>query len=115
MTTVSRSRDTAHEAPLLLRRALGVPLLWKVLIANLVIVTLGAGIGMLVTADFARSRPDAPLVELLAGPLAAAIALSLVVNLIALLAALAPLRRLQSTIEAVRRPVPAPLRRAAAR
>lgn len=106
MASLLRAAALAHlhqpPARLLLRRVLGVPLLWKVLVANLVIVTLGAGIGMLVTADLARARPGAPLGELLAVPLAGAVALSLVVNLIALRAALAPLRRLQSTIEAVR-------------
>jgi two-component system sensor histidine kinase UhpB len=98
-----RSTDAARpSAPAMVRRVLGVPLLWKVLLANLLIVLLGAGIGMFVTANLARSRPDAPVLQLLLGPAGAAIALSLLVNLIALRAALAPLRRLQGTIDAVR-------------
>jgi two-component system sensor histidine kinase UhpB len=106
MTLITQTAKHApvrgRPAPLVLRRLLGVPLLWKVLLANLAIMALGAGAGMLATAQLARSQPDVPAAELVLVPLVAAVALSLVVNLIALRAALAPLRRVQGTIQAVR-------------
>jgi two-component system sensor histidine kinase UhpB len=92
----------APSAPPLLRWLLGLPLLWKVLVVNSLIVVLGAVAGTLVTASVARSRPEMPTGELLLVPALAGLALSVIVNLVALRAALAPLRRLKSTIDAVR-------------
>ncbi|HEY7293384.1 MAG TPA: ATP-binding protein [Dehalococcoidia bacterium] len=88
--------------PLVVRRLLSLPLLWKVLIANSLIVVAGACAGTVLTATFARAHPDLPVSRLLLAPAAGGLALSLIVNLIALRAAFAPLRRLQDTIESVR-------------
>ena len=96
------SETARPSAPPVLRRLLSIPLLWKVLIVNSLIVLLGAVAGTVVTAHVARSRPAMPVGELLLVPALAGLALSVLVNLVALRAALAPLRRLQGTIEAVR-------------
>lgn len=84
------------------RRLLSIPLLWKVLLVNSLIVVLGAIAGTLITAEVARSRPDVPVAELLLVPALVGLGISVLLNLLALRAALAPLRRLQSTIDAVR-------------
>lgn len=83
-------------------RAPALPLLWKVLIVNSLIVLLGAVAGTIITAQVARARPGASLLDLLLVPALAGLSVSVAVNLVALRAALAPLRRLQSTIDAVR-------------
>ena len=83
-------------------RLLSIPLLWKVLIVNSLIVVVGAVAGTLITAHVARARPELAAAELLLVPALAGLALSVVVNLVALRAALTPLRRLRSTIDAVR-------------
>ncbi len=100
--TVARSDAPVRVPRPVLRRVLSIPLLWKVLIVNSLIVLLGAVAGTLVTAHVARSRPDTPAADLLVMTALIGLALSVVVNLAALRAALAPLRRLQSTIDAVR-------------
>lgn len=106
VTTAVGATDTPvvaqRDAPSVLRRLLSIPLLWKVLIANSLIVVVGAGAGTLVTAAVARSNPDLPAYELLLVTALSGLVISLLVNLFALRAALAPLRRLQRTIEAVR-------------
>lgn len=86
----------------LARRLLSLPLLWKVLLVNSLIVLVGATAGTLITAALARARPDVPAVEFLIVPALLGLALSIVLNLLALRAALTPLRRLQQTIDAVR-------------
>jgi two-component system, NarL family, sensor histidine kinase UhpB len=92
----------SRPAPTVLQRLFSIPLLWKVLIANSLIVVLGACVGTLVTATVARRNPELPAYELLLVTAISGLGLSLAVNLLALRAALAPLRRLQRTIEAVR-------------
>lgn len=103
VSTAAPARVGGRPAPAVLRRLLSVPLLWKVLTVNSLIVVLGAVVGTLVTAHVARARPAAPPIEFLLAPALIGLGLSIAVNLIALRAALTPLRRLQSTIEAVRR------------
>ncbi len=88
--------------PQAVRRLLGLPLLWKVLIANSLIIALGAVTGTVITAHMVRSRPDAPLLNLVLVPIIAGILISVVVNLIALRAALTPLRHVRETIDDVR-------------
>jgi two-component system sensor histidine kinase UhpB len=97
-SVLARSPDR----PPVVRRLLSLPLLWKVLIANCLIVVAGAGVGTMLTATIARAHPDLPAAWLLLAPAAVGLALSLIVNLIALRAAFAPLRRLHDTIESVR-------------
>lgn len=107
MTTMLRTARLSGtgaiaRAGVVIPRLLGVPLLWKVLIVNSLIVGLGAVVGTLVTAHVARAYPEIDARELLLAPALVGLALSLVVNLFALRAALAPLRQLQLTIDAVR-------------
>ncbi len=92
----------APTAPSFVRRLLGLPLLWKVLIANSAIVVFGAVAGTLITAHVARARPEISALDLLLLPALAGLALSVAVNLLALRAALAPLRHVRETIDEVR-------------
>ena len=85
-----------------LRRLLALPLLWKALIANSLIVTFGAVAGTIITAALTRSRPNSVADELLLATASAGVVVSVLVNLLALRAALAPLRQVQTTIDAVR-------------
>lgn len=94
--------SSAPAAPSLVRRLLGLPLLWKVLIANSAIVVFGAVAGTLITAHVARARPEISAIDLLLLPALAGLALSVAVNLLALRAALAPLRHVRETIDEVR-------------
>ncbi len=85
-----------------LRWLFGLSLLWKVLIANSVIVVTGAVAGTIITTRVARSRPDVSLFDLLLVTAITGVALSLAVNLVALRAALRPLAAVRATIDAVR-------------
>lgn len=88
--------------PRLLRGLLGLPLLWKVLLANSLIVVSGAVVGTVLTARFVRMHPDVSEFDLLAVMALAGLLISLAVNLFAVRAALSPLRQLRATIDAVR-------------
>lgn len=85
-----------------MRRALlRVPLFYKILIANAIIVVLGAVIGTAVTLHYVRSGGPPALV--LAGVLAlGGVGVTLLVNALILRLALSPLRRLEETARRVR-------------
>ncbi len=84
-------------------KVLAVPIFYKVLVANLVIVMLGAIVGTYVTATFARNS-EVPSREALVGIFVfVGVLLSGTVNILVLRAAFQPLDTLEGVAEAVRR------------
>ncbi|HEX7117934.1 MAG TPA: ATP-binding protein [Longimicrobiales bacterium] len=87
--------------PAPLRRLLGVPLFYKILIANSAIVIGGAVAGTMVTAEFVRTRPDRSIFELVGLLATAGVVMSVLANALILRVALSPLRHLQRTASAI--------------
>lgn len=84
-------------------RVLAIPIFYKVLFANLIIVLLGAVVGTYVTATFARNS-EVPSREGLVGIFVlVGVILSGTVNILVLRAAFQPLDSLERVAEAVRR------------
>lgn len=81
---------------------LRVPLLYKILVANSLIVAIGAVAGTLLTVWHVSTYPDDPHIELIALFAGAGLGLSFVVNFAVLRLALTPLTRLQSGVDGVR-------------
>lgn len=86
--------------PPVLRRALRIPILYKVLVANAAIVVLGAVAGTWLTVLATRADEDA--VPLVLGFVVLGIVLSVVVNWLVLRAAFRPLTSLERVAAAVR-------------
>jgi two-component system, NarL family, sensor histidine kinase UhpB len=86
-----------------LRRLLGVPIFYKVLVANSAIVVLGAVLGTWLTLQQSPFGPGHSGGEIAAVFALAGIALSVLVNFVVLKAAFLPLASLERTVEAVRR------------
>ncbi len=84
------------------RYLLALPIFYKVLIANSLIVVLGALFGTAVTAARVRANPGVAVGELMTVFVSAGIVVSLLVNAVVLRAAFAPLHRIERTIQAVR-------------
>ncbi len=89
--------------PPLARVLLRLPLFYKILIANAAIVILGAAVGTALTAEFVRAAPHRSTLELVGLFAAAGVVVSVVVNVVILRLALAPLRLLERTAERVQR------------
>jgi two-component system, NarL family, sensor histidine kinase UhpB len=87
----------------LVQRILGIPLLYKVLLANGIIVVLGATIGTLITVRSVNGRDDPAEYWLIVMFACAGTVLSLLVNYAVLRAALQPIDRLAEVAERVRR------------
>lgn len=124
-TTYSRQRDTtppgdvpgevgraqAGHGPARGRRRLPawivvllrIPLLHKILLANSLIVAVGAVGGTVLTVWHVQTFPEADHYELIAILAAMGLALSFVVNYVVLRLALKPLDRLQAAVDRVRR------------
>lgn len=85
------------------RRLLRIPLFYKILLANSLIVTLGAVAGTIITIWHVQSYPEDVHYELIAFYAAAGLAISFAVNNLILKLALTPLDRLQSAVDDVRR------------
>jgi two-component system sensor histidine kinase UhpB len=83
-------------------RLLGLPIIYKVLIANTAIVAIGALGGTWLTIGVARSAPAAEHYELLAAFALVGVLASVAVNYLVLRAALAPLTALEATVSEVR-------------
>jgi len=83
-------------------RVLGVPIFYKVLVANSAIVVLGAVLGTWLTLQHGRIVPDRSSGELIAVFALAGIALCVLVNFVVLKAAFLPLASLERAVEAVR-------------
>jgi two-component system sensor histidine kinase UhpB len=86
-----------------LKRILGIPLVYKVLLANAVIVVVGATIGTLITVRSVHGSDDPAEYWLIALFATAGTVLSLVVNYVVLRAAMQPIDRLAEVAERVRR------------
>jgi two-component system sensor histidine kinase UhpB len=80
-----------------LRALLQVPLFYKILLANAVIILLGALAGGLVTAQYVRAAPGRSAVDLVGFLALAGVFLSLAVNALILRLALSPLELLEHT------------------
>jgi two-component system sensor histidine kinase UhpB len=78
-----------------------LPLLTRILLVNSLIVALGAVVGTVVVVWHVRSYPDDFHYELIAVFLLAGVALSGALNYLALRLTLAPLDRVQATVDAV--------------
>lgn len=103
MVTQSTPLPAARVAPAALSRRLRrLPLLARILLVNSLIVALGAVVGTVVVVWHVRSYPDDFHYELIAVFLLAGVLLSGAVNYIALRLTLAPLDRVQATVDAVR-------------
>lgn len=96
--TISRS----YELGSLTKRLLALPLFYKLLVANSLIVILGAVAGTLITASVVRAEPAQSAVELVGMFAALGTVISVAVNAVIIRAALAPVRGLESAAEAVR-------------
>jgi len=83
-------------------RLLGLPIIYKVLVANTSIVVIGAVGGTWLTIGIARSSPAVEHYELLAAFAVVGVLVSVLVNYLVLRAALAPLTALEATVSAVR-------------
>jgi len=84
------------------RRLLSVPIFYKVLLANSLIVVLGAVVGTWLTIVYLASTPARSSGELILLFAGAGIALSVLVNFVVLKAAFQPLAVLERTVAAVR-------------
>jgi two-component system sensor histidine kinase UhpB len=82
---------------------LRIPLLYKILLANSLIVALGAVGGTVVIVWHVRSFPQAHHYDLVVALVAVGLALSFAVNYAVLRLALTPLDRLQAAVDRVRR------------
>jgi two-component system sensor histidine kinase UhpB len=80
----------------------GIPLLYKVLLANGLVVVLGATVGTLITARTVQGRGDTDEIWLMCTFAAVGIVLSLGVNYLVLRAALQPIDRLAEVAERVK-------------
>jgi two-component system sensor histidine kinase UhpB len=100
----ARQRTTHGAArSAVLRTLLRIPLFYKILIANAVIVMLGAVLGTLVTMEFLRAEPGHSPVELVALLALAGVLVTLLVNALILRLALAPISQLENTAACVQR------------
>src|SRR5262245_40626685 len=83
-------------------RLLGLPIIYKVLVANTAILVVGAVGGTWLTIGIARNSPAVEHYELLAAFAAVGVFVSVVVNYLVLRAALAPLTALAAAVSEVR-------------
>lgn len=83
-----------------MRAVLGVPLFYKLLIANSVIVIAGAVAGSALTAEFVRAAPERSTIELVGWLAALGVLVSVAVNALILRWALAPVWQLEETANA---------------
>ena len=95
----ARPRSAWH----LLERLRGVPLFYRVLLGNCLVVVLGAGMGTFLTIQFARLEPDASPLPLVGSFMVVGTALSLLVNYAVLKWSFQPLQGLERTALEVRR------------
>ncbi len=80
-----------------------MPLFYRVLLGNCLVVVLGAGLGTFLTVQFARLEPDASPLWLVGTFMLVGTALSLLVNYVMLKAAFHPIQSLERTVLEVRR------------
>jgi two-component system sensor histidine kinase UhpB len=85
-----------------LQAVLGVPLFYKLLVANSLVVIFGAIVGTAVTAEFVRASPERSTLELVGWLAAIGTLISVGVNAAIIRWALVPLGELERTANAVR-------------
>ncbi|MFQ5550322.1 MAG: ATP-binding protein [Gemmatimonadales bacterium] len=78
-----------------------LPLFYKILLANTAIVVAGAAAGTVLTAELVRAVPDRPIAPFVLLFIATGAVVSAFVNAVILRLALAPVRTLEQTAEAV--------------
>jgi two-component system, NarL family, sensor histidine kinase UhpB len=81
----------------LVRTLLRVPLFYKILIANAVIVVFGTVLGTMATTQFLRAEPGHSPIGLVLGLAVAGVGVTVLVNALILRLALAPLNQLERT------------------
>lgn len=86
----------------LVNKVFGIPLLYKVLLANALIVVMGATAGTLITARMVQDQNETASLMLIGAFALVGIMLSLAVNFLVLQAAFQPLGRLAELAEAIR-------------
>ena len=86
-----------------MRWLLRVPLFYKILLANAVLVLVGTIVGSMVTATYVRRHPDASTLDLVGALAAGGILATVLVNAIILRLALQPLDALERTAARVQR------------
>jgi two-component system sensor histidine kinase UhpB len=84
------------------RRILRIPTFYKILLANLAIVALGAVVGTVITVWHVQTYPEDIHYELIAFFAVSGLIISFVVNKWALQQALSPLERLQAVVDQLR-------------
>ncbi|MCB0169473.1 MAG: sensor histidine kinase [Anaerolineae bacterium] len=97
------SQSSLNSKPSIWRRLLRLPIFYKILLANSVIVGLGAIAGTVITVWFAGHFPHESRYTLIAFFVAVGIIISFIVNKWVLERALTPLDRLQEAVDQVRR------------
>jgi two-component system sensor histidine kinase UhpB len=102
-TPETTTASTVPTAQGLVARVEAIPLFYRVLLGNCLVVVLGAGLGTYLTAQFARLEPDASPLWLVATFMVVGTGLSLLVNYVVLRAAFLPLQALERTVLEVRR------------
>lgn len=102
MATPDRAGGLRHAARLF-EGLFRFPLFYKILIANVIIVLVGATAGTALTVAFVRAVPTRSTLQLVGMFAAAGVLVSVVVNVIILRLALRPLERLEETAGRVQR------------
>lgn len=103
---LAREPDGASGGPsqsAVLRELLRIPLFYKILIANAVIVVFGAVLGTLATVEFLRAEPGHSPIELVTLLALAGVLVTVLVNALILRLALAPISELEHTAACVQR------------
>jgi two-component system, NarL family, sensor histidine kinase UhpB len=90
-----------RDRPSLWRWLLGIPLFYKILIANGALVLAGTAGGGLLTTRYAERHPGASLLDLVGGLAIAGILVTILINALILRLALRPLAALERTAERV--------------
>lgn len=93
--------EDARRRTRLVDRLLRLPLLWKILVANGVVVAVGAVVGATLVASLVRADPDRSMLALVLVLGAAGTAASVLVNAVILKVALSPLREIEDAAREV--------------
>jgi two-component system, NarL family, sensor histidine kinase UhpB len=101
--TVVAPRAEPTAPPRLAERLQAIPLIYRVLLGNCLVVVVGAGMGTYLTVNFSRLEPQASPLWLVVTFMIVGTALSLLVNYVVLKAAFLPLQALERTVLEVRR------------
>jgi two-component system sensor histidine kinase UhpB len=101
--TLDAKRERGNRAGSVIRALLGLPLLYKLLIANVVLVLAVAVIGAVFTAELLRADPTLPTPQIIAVFALVGVGVTASGNVLVLQLALSPLKLLEQTAKRVRR------------